>query len=204
MPVSNPAPILRSSVGLSLILCAHLFACDDDVACPIEPTPIVSGPPLFDAGECSQLPFASNTHVAVSVPIAVCRTGDGLFRPCDEAFVRWCIDGGAYFSPVPGEDFSPPSSPVCAAGSELSPECNEGFEEACWREGGVYACSEPSCLMGQCSIPQAYLQCYEAEGVETCYCTDPKACISADKLCRNFNCLETKYGICTKGDGDIC
>jgi hypothetical protein len=190
-------------LGLLLLVCAPcLTACDDAALCPVEPAPIVSGLPLFDAGECNQLPFAPQG--AVVAPLAVCRTGDGLFRPCDEAFVRWCIDGGAYFSPVPGGDFSLPSSPVCAAGSELAPECDRSFEEACWREAGVYACSGPSCLMGQCTIPQASLHCIQRDGFETCHCTDAKACASATKICQNFTCSKTFFGVCTEGDGDIC
>jgi hypothetical protein len=194
----------RSSVVGLLLLCATcLPACDDDSACPVKPAPILSGSPLFDAGECGQLPFAAQG--AVYAPIAVCRTGDGLHRPCDETFVRSCIDGGAYFSPVSGGSSSPPSDPICATGSELAPDCNRNFEEACWREGGVYACSDQNCLMGQCNIPQGYLQCHEQDGFETCYCTDIKACISADKICQNFTCLKMSFfGVCTEGDGDIC
>lgn len=202
---------VSTSVGLFFILSAQLLSgCDHDSPCSTGQSEVIAGPPLFDSGGCSLAVLSGDSdETLLSFTIAECRTGDSLFRPCDEAFVNWCIEGGGDFSPLEGQEFHPSSDPLCATGSPLAPSCSEDFDDACWREHGLYVCSDPTCTFGQCTIPgpQAFLHCvsYPEPKGEQCSCTGTKSCSSMDKICSETSCSKRNSdGDCTQGTGKKC
>ncbi len=84
------------------------------------------GPSLAPRGRC----------VAAETVVAECGDGDGLLRPCDEAFLARCAELGS-FGTTEASFSLLRSHPRCSNQSDLVPPCDAGFFDACTAAEGI-------------------------------------------------------------------